>query len=53
MLTTSVLQHAQNAQKLANHVSDLGNQCNNGLTKDKNFDNPSALCLALWASERE
>ena len=53
MLTNSVLQHAQNAQKVTKHVSDLGNQRNNGPSKDKNFDNPSALCLALWANERE
>ena len=29
-------------------VSDLGNKHNNGLHQDQIFDNPSALCLALW-----
>ena len=30
-------------------VSDQGNQHNNGPHQDQIFDNPSVLCLALWA----
>ena len=33
-------------------MSDLGNQLNNGPHKDQIFDNPSALCLALWAKNQ-
>ena len=33
-------------------MSDLGNQHNNGPHQDQIFDNPSALCLALWAKNR-
>ena len=33
----------------AKHVSDLGNQRNNGPHQDQILDNPPALCLALWA----
>ena len=29
-------------------ASDLGNQHNNGPHQDQIFDNPAALCLALW-----
>ena len=38
--------------QVAKHVSDLGNQHNNGPHQDQIFDNPSALCLALWAKTR-
>ena len=38
--------------QVAKHVSDLGNQHNNGPHQGQNFDNPSALCLALWAKSR-
>ena len=34
------------------HVSDLGNQYNNGPHRDQIFDSLSALCLALWAKNR-
>ena len=34
------------------HVSDLGNQHNNGHHQDQIFDNPMALCLALWTINR-
>ena len=33
--------------QVAKHLSDLGNQHNNGPHQDQIFDNPSALCLAL------
>ena len=33
-------------------MSDLGNQHNNGPHQDQTFDNPSAICLALWAKDR-
>ena len=36
----------------AKHVSDQGNQHNNGSHQDQIFDNPSALCLAPWAKHR-
>ena len=35
--------------QLAKHVSDLGNQHNNGPHQDQIVDNLSALCFALWA----
>ena len=34
------------------HVCDQGNQHNNGPHQDLIFDNPAALCLALWAKIR-
>ena len=34
------------------HLSDQGNQHNNGPQQDHIFDNPSALCLALWAKNQ-
>ena len=34
------------------NMSDQGNQHNNGPHQDKIFDNPAALCLALWAKNR-
>ena len=34
------------------HVSDLGNQYNNGPHQDQIFDNSSSVCLALWAKIR-
>ena len=34
------------------YVSDLGNQHNNGPHQDQTFDNPYALCLALWAKNQ-
>ena len=33
----------------AKHVSDLGSQHNNGPHQDQILDNPSAVCLILWA----
>ena len=33
-------------------MSDQGNQHNNGPHQDQIFDNPSALCLALWAKHQ-
>ena len=33
-------------------MSDQGNQHDNGPHQDQIFDNPSALCLALWAKHR-
>ena len=38
--------------QVAKHVSDLGNQHNNGPHQDQIFDNPSALCLALVPQNR-
>ena len=38
--------------QVAKHVSDLGNQHNNGPHQDRVSGNPSALCLALWAKNR-
>ena len=40
------------ATQVAKHVSDLGNQHDNGPHQDKIFDNPTALCLALCAKIR-
>ena len=37
---------------LYQHLSDQGNQHNNGPYQDQILDNPSALCLALWAKNR-
>ena len=34
------------------HVSDQGNQHNNGPHQDQIFDNLSAFCLAVWAKHR-
>ena len=33
-------------------MSGQGNQHNNGPHQDQIFDNPSALCLALWAKNQ-
>ena len=33
-------------------VSDLGNQHSNGPHQDQIFDNPSTLCLAMWAKNQ-
>ena len=33
-------------------MSDQGNQHNNGLYQDQIVDDPSALCLSLWAKNR-
>ena len=33
-------------------MSGLGNEHNNGPHQDQIFDNPAALCLALWAKNR-
>ena len=38
--------------QVAKHVSDQGNQNNNGPHQDQIFDNLSALCFALWAKNR-
>ena len=40
------------ATQVAKHMSDQDNQHNNGPHQDKIVDNPSALCLALWAKHR-
>ena len=40
------------ATQIAKHVSDQGNQHNNGPHQDQIFDNPSALCLVLWSKNR-
>ena len=37
--------------QVAKHVSDLDNQHNNGPRQDQISNNPSALCLALWAKD--
>jgi len=37
------------SQMSYSNTSDLGNQENKGPHQDHIFDNPSALCLALWA----
>ena len=37
------------ATQVVKHVSDQGNQHNNGPHQDQIFDNHSAFCLALWA----
>ena len=37
------------ATQVAKHLSDLGNQHNNGVHQDHIWNNPSALCIALWA----
>ena len=41
-----------NNKHLTKHVSDQDNQHNNGPHQEQIFDNPSALCLALWAKNR-
>ena len=38
--------------KTEKHMSDQGNQHNNGPHQDPIFDNPSALCLAVWAKNQ-
>ena len=35
--------------RVVKHMSEEGNQHNNGPHQDKIFDNPSALCLSVWA----
>ena len=42
----------KNNKHLTKHVSDQDNQHNNGPHQEQIFDNPSALCLALWAKNR-
>ena len=37
---------------LSKHVAVQGNQHNNCSHQDQIFDNPSALCLALWPKHR-
>ena len=38
--------------QVAKHVSDLGSQHNTGSHQDHISDNPSDLCLAMWAKNR-
>ena len=39
------------ATQVAKHLSDLGNQHNNGAHQDQIWSNLSALCIALWAKK--
>ena len=41
------------AIQVATHVSDLGSRHKNGPHQDQIFDNPSAVCLVLWAKKME
>ena len=39
-------------KQIVKHLSDLGNQHNNGPHQDQFFGNPYALCLALSAKNQ-
>ena len=41
------------AIQVATHVSDLGSRHKNSPHQDQIFDNPSAVCLVLWAKKME
>ena len=40
------------ATQAAKRVSDQNNQYNNGPHHDQTFDNPAALCLAVWTKSQ-